>query len=138
MAYSFVRQITIHSSRVPADLANFPFLFKSTVPDLRTTRNGGHIENTLAVAGALGVRMVPTDLVFSPNRDGSSKYDFEVKSYDPNSGELIARIRIPFLSSTEDTVLFVVYGDPDIDVSQENAAGAWDAHYIPHSHPSTS
>ena len=69
----------------------------------------------------------PIDLVFSPNKDGSDPYDFEVEKYDPETGELIAHVRIPSLSSSVNTVFYVCYGDPDVTISQENVAAVWDS-----------
>ena len=128
MAYSYYAQITIDHTKVADDLVDFPFLFNTTSADLKTVANGGHIENT-ALGGTSGSLTVPADLVFSPNQNGSSKYDFEVEKYDPVTGELVAHVRMPSLSSSEDTVFYVCYGDPGVTISQENVTGVWDSSF---------
>ena len=102
MSYTYYREITIDPNNVPGDLTDFPFLFNTSHADLKTVANGGKIENT-ASGGASGSLTIPADLVFSPSQDGSDPYDFEVEKYDPATGELIAHVRIPSLSSSADT-----------------------------------
>lgn len=126
--FTYYKKITIDHAKVPGDLTDFPFLFNTTNADLKTVANGGKIENT-ASGGASGSLTVPADLVFSPNQDGSDPYDFEVEKYDPATGELVAHVRIPSLSSSVDTVFYVVYGDSDVTTSQENVTGVWGANY---------
>jgi len=128
MAYQYHRQITIDHTKVGEDLADYPFLFNSTLPELKTVANGGHVHNT-ATGGASGSLTVPADLVFSPNSDGSGKYDFEVEKYDPTTGELVAWVRIPSLSSSSDTTLYLCYGDSSVTTSQENVTGVWDSNF---------
>ena len=38
-------------------------------------------------------------------------------------------MRIPTLSHTTDTVLYMFYGNPNIIASQQNPAGAWNSNY---------
>jgi len=97
-------------------------------PDLRTVANGGHVENT-ANGGASGTYTVPADLVFSPNTDGSSPYDFEIEKYNAATGEIVAWVQCG-VSTSVDTVFYMVYGNADVTTSQENVAGTWDANYL--------
>jgi len=127
--YGYYKQITIDHSRVAGDLTNYPLLFSVTDANLKTVANGGHIQHT-ASGGASGSLTVPADLVFSPNADGSSKYDFEVEKYDATTGELVAHVRIPSVSSSSDTTFYLVYGNSSLTTSQENVAGTWDANFI--------
>lgn len=132
MGYAYYAQITIDHSKVPSDLTDFPVLISGTYdgtdgePDLRTTANGGHIENTDANGGASGGLTVPADLVFSPNTDGSSPYDFEIEKYDATTGEIVAWVQCD-LDGAADTVLYVVYGDSEVTTSQEDVTGTWGA-----------
>jgi hypothetical protein len=56
------------------------------------------------------------------------KLNHEIESYDPSSGHLVAWVLIPSLSSTEDTALFLYYGNSGA-ANQENVAGVWDTNY---------
>ena len=116
MAYGYCRTITIDHTKVPGNLSDHPFLFSSTANDLRTVANGGH------VTSASGY-----DIVFSPNVDGSSRYAHEIEKYVAATGETIMHVKIPWLSSTVDTVFYIVYGDIDVTTSQQDIAGVWDS-----------
>jgi len=118
MAYGYYRAITIDHTKVPGNLTNHPFLFNTTHNDLRTVGNGGH------VTSASGY-----DIVFSPNPDGSSRYDHEIEKYVTATGECVIHVRIPAISSTIDTVFYIVYGDSGVTTSQENITGVWDSNF---------
>ena len=134
MAYSYYAQITVDKTKVGETGANFAVLFSGTYdgtgkePDLRTVANGGHVQNT-ASGGASGSYTVPADLVFSPNIDGSSKYDFEIEKYNASTGEIVAWVQCG-VSTAADTVFYVAYGDIGVTTSQENVAGTWDANFV--------
>jgi biopolymer transport protein ExbB len=135
MAYGYYGQITIDSDKVSgsSNLTNFPVLISGTYdgtgsePDIRTVANGGKIQNT-ASGGVSGSYTVPADLVFSPNTDGSSPYDFEIESYDATTGAIIAWVKIPTLDYDDDTILYMVYGDSGVTTSQEDIANTWTAY----------
>lgn len=136
MAYGYYASITVDHTKVSGDgdLTNFPILVSGTYdgtgsePDIRTVANGGHVQNT-ASGGNSGSVTVPADLVFSPNTDGSSPYDFEIESYDASTGAIVAWVEIPTLDGDADTVLYMVYGDSSVTTSQEDVNGTWDANY---------
>jgi hypothetical protein len=118
--YSYQRSIVIDHTQVPhTDQVNFPFLFNTTDPAFRTTANGGH------VTSAAGY-----DLAFSTDPDGRTMLDAEIEAYNPATGQLVAWVRIPDLSHTADTVLYVFYGNANITAApQQNAAGVWDSNF---------
>ena len=117
--YGNQRVILIDHTRVPnTDQINFPFLFNTTDPDLATVDNGGHVANLNGY-----------DIIFSSDPNGQTKLDFEVEQYNPVTGQLVAWIRVPTLSHSSDTVIYVFYGNPAITASQANPAGVWDSNY---------
>jgi len=67
------------------------------------------------------------DIVFTSS-DGTTKLDHEVEKFDGSTGELVAWVRVPLLSSSEDTILFMYYGN-NAASNQENPAGVWDSNY---------
>lgn len=111
----------------PCRIYTYPTTIGTTA--FATTANGGYINNTVATGGASGALTVPADLVFSPNKDGSSKYSFEIEKYSATTGELVAWVKIPSLSSGSDTVFYVAYGDSGVVASQEDITGTWDTKY---------
>ena len=120
----YYRPITIDHNKVATTLSNFPMFFTITLDSLKTVSNGGKIHNT-ASGGATGNLTVPADFYFASDSEGSNKLDFEVESYNPSTGKLEAWVKVPSLSSSSDTVIYMFYGDPSITTSQENVAGVW-------------
>lgn len=92
------KQITIDAARVEApasgSLTNFPVLFST-------------IDSDLAARAAADGR----DIYFTA-ADGTSRLDYEIEKWDPATGELVAWVQIPQLSSAVDTVFHIHYGDP--------------------------
>lgn len=136
MAYANYASITVDNTKVSgsSNLTNFPVLVSGTYdgtggePDIRTDANGGNVQNTDSAGGADGATTVPADLVFSPNTDGSSPYDFEIEKYDASTGEIIAWVEIPSLLYSSDTTFYMVYGDSSVTTSQEDINGTWGAY----------
>ena len=59
----------------------------------------------------------------------ATKLNHEIELYDNGTGQLIAWVNVPSLSSSADTILYVYYGNATCQ-NQENAAGTWDPSYI--------
>ena len=117
--YSYYRAITIDHSKVTnTDQSNFPVLVSGTYPYLATVANGGQVQNANGY-----------DIVFTSDAGGTSKLDYEVESYNPVTGALVAWVRTPTLSHTADTVIYLQYGSSIISASQQNKTGVWDSNY---------
>jgi phosphodiesterase/alkaline phosphatase D-like protein len=128
--WGYYKSITIDHTKVDATLTDYPLtLVISSDNDIRTVANGGHVENT-ASGGASGSVTVPADLVFGSTNDCSTTYDHEIETYDATTGELVAHVRIPSLSGSSDTTLYMCYGDSSVTTSQEDVTGVWDSNYV--------
>lgn len=112
------KPITIDRTKVSGGsaLSNFPVLFSVTDANLKTVANGG------SVGKADG-----TDILFTAS-DGTTKLDHEIESYTATTGKLAAWVRIPTLSTTVDTVIYVYYGNASA-ADQQNITGAWDSNF---------
>jgi hypothetical protein len=109
--WSYRKLITIDSSMVNSDLTNFLVLiYTSSDSDLAS-----HAQND-------------GDDIFFVDQNNITKYDHEIEKYDGSTGELVAWVEIPSLSSTTDTSLYMYYGNPDCG-NQQNVAGTWDSSY---------
>ncbi len=119
IVYSSKRSITLNHNQVSnSDQINFPVLVSGTFSDLATTANGGQVQNANAY-----------DIAFSSDIAGTNKLDHEIESYDPVTGTITCWVRIPVLSHSTDTVIFLQYGSNMVITSQENRAGVWDSNY---------
>ncbi len=118
--YSFVRPIVIDHTKIPnTDQANFPFLFNTTDSSLATTANGGHIASFNGY-----------DIVFSTDPAGQNQLNYELEEYNQVTGQVIAWVRIPILSHTTDTVIYMLYGNPSIAAAQQSPGAVWDANFM--------
>ena len=61
------------------------------------------------------------DLVFT-GADGTTRLDHAIEAYDPGTGALTAWVSVPVLSGTEDTALFLYYGNPTAVDQQDPSA----------------
>ena len=105
--FAFWRTVTINHTKVVGTQTNFPVLISVTDPALA------------AHAQASGF-----DILFTAS-DGATILSYERESYSSATGTLLAWVKIPVLSSTADTVLYLYYGNstaPD----QQHATAAWD------------
>ncbi|HWN68563.1 MAG TPA: DUF2341 domain-containing protein [Haliangium sp.] len=101
------KQITIDAARVqapavPGSLADFPVLFSVVDPDIR------------ARAAADGSDIYFTDAL------GVTRLVHEIEKWDPTTGALVAWVKIPSLSASLNTVLYVNYGGQAEPVTPAN------------------
>src|SRR3990167_6410091 len=118
--YSYQRIITIDKDQISgrSDFTDFPFLFSETANYLKTTANGGKIQNSNGY-----------DIIFTLGPDISSKLDHEIISYDGITGQFIAFVKLSTLFHYKDTTVYLHYGDSNIDHSQENVSGVWNSNF---------
>ena len=120
VGYPYRRAITIDHTKVPnTDQTNFPLLVSLTDSLLATVTNGGH------VTSANGY-----DIIFASDAGGTNKLDHEIEFYDPVAGQIIMWVRIPTISHTSDTTIYLLYGNTAITTSQENKTGVWDSNFL--------
>ncbi|MCD5401962.1 DUF2341 domain-containing protein [candidate division NPL-UPA2 bacterium] len=112
--WNYKKQITIDHTRVQATETNFPVLISVTDTDLKDTGNGGPVQPD------------GDDIMFTLT-DGT-KLSHEIELYTGSTGNLIAWVKIPSLSHTADTKLYMYYGNSDC-TSQQDATNVWDTNY---------
>jgi len=132
-AFSYSRMLSVdHTKCGASNASNFPVLVSISNITLKTVANGGHIQHA-ATQTSPAVTM-PADLVFAADAAGSTKYAWEVESYDGTNGILIAWVKIPTVSHTVDTSFYMLYGDATIATAQNTGSyspqAVWDANYV--------
>ncbi len=117
MGYNFERNITIDYNYVAGgnDLYNFPLLVTLSGQTFLQNTPNGDIENTNGY-----------DIIFTDENYG--KLDHQVEYYNGTSGDLIAWVRIPVLSSSTNTVIKILYGNSQVS-SDPSTTDVWDSHY---------
>lgn len=109
--WAFRKKITIDNTKVSgASHSSFPVLISRTDADIKA-----------------GAQADGDDILFT-SADGTTKLDHELEKWDNGTGELVAWVRVPTLSGSVDTDLFVYYGNPGA-ASQQNPTGVWDSFY---------
>src|SRR6266481_5962940 len=117
--YNFRRALTVDHTRIPnTDQSNFPLLISGTYSYLATVANGGNVQNANGY-----------DIIFTSDVAGLNRLDHEIESYNPVTGAINFWVRIPALSHTADTGLYIQYGNSSITTSQENKPGVWSNGY---------
>jgi hypothetical protein len=114
--WAYRRQITIDHTKVGggSSLTNFPVVISVTDPDFKSSGNGGNVGTSDG-----------TDILFTSS-DGTTKLSHEIETYASSTGQLVAWVKIPTLSATADTVIYMYYGNASAS-DQQDIAGTWDS-----------
>jgi len=121
-SYAYRRAITIDHTKVPnTDQTNFPVLVSGTYSYLATTANGGNVQNANGY-----------DVIFTTDTGCATKLNHEVETYTATSGAVNYWVKVPLLSHTSDTTIYVCYGNASITTDQSNRTAVWDANYNGH------
>jgi len=110
--------MTIDHTKVPSTQSNFTVLVSVTDAALKTLANGGHVANANGY-----------DIGFYSDSGGTTKLKWEVEKYDGTTGNLIAWVKIPSVSSSSDTVFYLMYGDSSINTDQSDPPNTWDSNF---------
>ncbi len=125
--YSYIRTVTIDHTKVQSsDQSNFPVLINGTFTYLKTSGNGGKVQNTATV----GPITAPTDLIFTSDSACQTKLSWEVDEYVASSGVLVAWVKIATVSHTTDTVFYMCYDNSAVTTWQGNVTDTWSNGYI--------
>jgi thermitase len=112
------KPITVDHTQVsgPSSLSNFPMLFSVIDANLKTVANGGSVGKSDG-----------TDILFTA-ADAVTKLAHEIERYNPATGELVAWVKVPALSPSADTSLYVYYGNAAA-ADQQDRVNTWDSNY---------
>ncbi|OFW63196.1 MAG: hypothetical protein A2Z35_03745 [Actinobacteria bacterium RBG_19FT_COMBO_36_27] len=110
--WAYRKKLTIDYTKVSggSDLNNFPVLVSFSDSNLSKSQESGN------------------DILFTSS-DGITKLDHEIEKFTRSSGELVAWVRIPTLSASANTVIYIYYGNYS-SPSQQNNTGVWDDNYV--------
>jgi len=93
-------------------------LISGTYSYLKTAANGGNVQNANGY-----------DVIFTSDTGCGTKLDHEVESYNATTGAVSYWVRVPTVSHSNDTTLYLCYGNAAISTSQENRTGVWDTNF---------
>lgn len=116
--YGHRSRVTLDASMVSgsADLTDFPVYISLQEDDLRSIVYGGQVHNPNGY-----------DIVFTA-ADGVTELDHYIISYNEVTGAYQARVRVPTLSATTPTELFVYYGLSGV-TADPSTTDTWTSEY---------
>lgn len=116
--YAYAKTLTISSTVVTGtnNLINFPFLIKLTDPDLKSTTNGGLVENVNGY-----------DIIFTTNGCANDLYH-HLEKYDPVTGEIVCWVKLPVLSYSINTIINMYFGNSTITIPTSSSL-TWSSDY---------
>lgn len=112
------RTLTIDRTKVPTDQTNFTVLVNVTDPTLRTVALGGKVANASGF-----------DIGFYSDASITTRLKWQVESYNAATGNVVAWVKLPTISSSTNSVFYIAYGDSTITTSQADAPNTWDTSY---------
>jgi hypothetical protein len=118
--YSYRRAITIDHTKVAnTDQSNFPVLVSGTYSYLATVANGGKITNSNGY-----------DIAFYSDANGNTPLYWEMEKYSATDGAAVFWVKVPTLSHTTDTVIYLFYGNSSVNTFQSTASSVWDSSFV--------
>jgi hypothetical protein len=115
VAYTEVRAITIAAAKVPnTDQANFPVLILETLSYLKSVANGGSVQHASGY-----------DIAFFSDLGLTSALKFERVIWNASTGAVEFWVKVPTVSHTVDTVIYLAYGNASIVTDQADPANVW-------------
>lgn len=118
-SYSHRKRIAIDPMKVsgPIDLTNFPVLINITSDNnLQTVANGGRVQNANG-----------WDIIFTL-LDGVTKLDHQIEKYISTTGEYVAYVKVPSVSTTYTTYIYMYYGKAGV-AANPSLTSVWDTNY---------
>jgi hypothetical protein len=110
--WQYRKQIAINHNQVDGDLTNFPVLISTVDTDLRDkAQDDGD------------------DILFMDGSGVATRLYHEIEQYDGSTGELVAWINVPNLSSTVDTNFYLYYGNTSSG-NQQCPEKVWDSNFL--------
>ena len=109
--WSYRKKITIDHTKVSDDLMDFPVLINITDQDLRDkAQEDGD------------------DIIFMDQQGVATQLNHEIEFFNGGTGQLTAWVRLPTLSSAQDTSIYLYYGNASSD-AQQFPEKVWSGHF---------
>lgn len=112
--------VTDYTQCGTANSTDFVLTLSYTVAALKTTANGGSVNNTTTFNG----RTVPADVVFASDAAYTTLLSWSVIEYSATGGSILVKIKIPTLSYTANTTIYMGVGAAATTTYQGGSRGA--------------
>ena len=119
MAYSYYRSVTIDYTKCgTANSTDFPVLVSFTDASFKWVLAGGKIQSGAGY-----------DINFYSDIGLTTALYYQVERWISSTGECIFWVKVPTLSSTANTVIYVAYGDASITTPQSSSINVWNSNF---------
>jgi Concanavalin A-like lectin/glucanases superfamily/Domain of unknown function (DUF2341) len=119
VAYGYYRAITIdHTKCGSSDSSSFPVLVAGTYSWLATVAHSGKVQSASGY-----------DIAFFSDSALTTPLKFERESWEGVGGACAFWVKVPTLSHSADTVIYIAYGDATISTDQSDKTNVWDANF---------
>jgi hypothetical protein len=108
--WQYRKQITINHTQVAEDLENYPILVSTADADLIKAQANGN------------------DILFMNGAGVASRLYHDIDTFDQSTGTLAAFVKIPALSSAQDTIIYLYYGNPS-SINQAYPDRVWNSDF---------
>lgn len=117
--YTSSAVITVDHTKVPnTDQLNFPLLIVGASTALKARTYGGQMCNANGY-----------DILFTSDAKGANPLPYERELHNTVAGRIAYWVKIPVLSHTTDTPVYIWYGNAHLMADQSSRASVWDANY---------
>ena len=114
--YLYKKSITIDHTKVNADESDFPIMVSVTDTDLKVVGSGGHVQSSSGY-----------DIIFYDSTE-STQLKHQIEKYVSTTGKICFWVKIPSLSSTDDTIIYMYYDYAGIG-GDLSTTDTWDSNY---------
>ena len=116
--WTYRRLITVDHAKVSnSDQTDFPILVSITNADFKSVANSGKVAQDDG-----------GDILFTDNSGTKLSHEFE--SYDPAAGTLAVWVRVPLLSSSIDTPIYIYYGNAACPDQWADDKSTWNDNFV--------
>lgn len=114
----YKRSITVDYTKVGATVADFPMLVAGAFTWLRTEANGGNVKSANGY-----------DLAFFSDAGLTQPLKFERVVWDATTGNVEFWVKVPSVSNSANTVIYIAYGNSAITTDQSDKVNVWTNNY---------
>src|SRR6185436_5508529 len=118
MSFAYYKTATLdHTQAGVGNSTNWPLTINVTDADFKTVGNGGFVQN----ANGYDIRPYSDSALTTP-------LTFELVNFNAATGALEMHVKIPTLSVSVDTVIYIAFGDSGIS-TDGSSSSTWDSNF---------
>lgn len=127
--YLYRTTAVVASAQITGTLTNWPALVSLSSANLKSTANGGAVQNTVTQTVGGRSLTVPADFFVTSDAPGSTQITgVEFESYDATAGTALIWVKVA--SAAVGSTIYIFYGNASVTTLQGTPSGAWNSNYL--------